>query len=146
MFRQVYRIILVVCVVWLIQACRQSEGNLNRHPSAIHYSNHARCRMECRHIDENEVTEILHDGTINYNKSELDSADCRKRYALEGYSHNSQHLRIILASCNNIVTIITVIDLGTEWPCDCKWCSRRNLLVAFYVLCFVFKRVYLKNL
>lgn len=76
--------------------------------------------MECRHIDEAEVKEILEEGNINYNKSELDSEACRQRYALEGYSHDNQHLRIIFAPCNNEVTVITVIDLGQEWPCDCK--------------------------
>jgi hypothetical protein len=76
--------------------------------------------MNCRHIDESEVKELLKDGNINYSKSDLDSDACHKRYALEGYSLDSQQLRIIVAECNNELTVITVIDLGKEWPCKCE--------------------------
>jgi hypothetical protein len=97
-----------------------STRGLNRNPSYISYSKHARCRMGCRHIDESEVKEILHEGTINYNKSELQGDDCHKRYAVEGITHDEQKVRIIFAPCNDEVTVVTVIDLGEEWPCDCK--------------------------
>src|SRR5689334_9529877 len=53
-----------------------SKRGLNRNPSHINYSKHARCRMDCRHIDEAEVQQILKDGKINYTKSELQGADC----------------------------------------------------------------------
>jgi hypothetical protein len=76
--------------------------------------------MSCRHIDESEVKEILIDGKINYNKSDLNEDACHKRYALEGHSHENQQLRIIVAECNNELTVITVIDLEREWPCECK--------------------------
>ncbi len=97
-----------------------STDELNRNPSHINYSNHARCRMGCRHVDETEVTELLHEGKINYLKSELKTDNCHKKYAVEGYSHDSQHLRIIFALCNSEVTVVTVIDLNREWPCDCE--------------------------
>lgn len=76
--------------------------------------------MECRHIDESEVKEILGIGTINFSKSDLNEEACHKRYALEGTSHDRQRLRIIVAECNDNLTVITVIDLGTEWPCSCE--------------------------
>lgn len=96
------------------------DTGLNRHPRSIHYSKHARCRMDCRHISESEVQEILADGTINFRKSELNAAPCRKRYALEGETHDRQHVRIIFAPCDDVETVVTVIDLGTEWSCDCN--------------------------
>jgi len=96
----------------------QGRG-LNRNPSHVNYSKHARCRMGCRHIDESEVMEILHDGKVNYKKSELNAADCKKRYAVEGYSHDNQHLRIIFAPCANEVTVVTCIDLDNDYACDC---------------------------
>ncbi|WP_207632623.1 DUF4258 domain-containing protein [Foetidibacter luteolus] len=96
------------------------QRGLNRNPSHINYSKHARCRMGCRHIDEKEVMEILKDGKINYRKSELDGAECRKKYAVEGYSHDNQHLRIIFAPCNDEVTVVTCIDLENEFDCDCN--------------------------
>lgn len=92
---------------------------LNRNPSVINYSKHARCRMGCRHIDESEVKEILQEGKVNYNKSEVNGADCKKKYAVEGLTHDKQKVRIIFAPCNTEVTVVTVIDIGEEWPCDC---------------------------
>jgi hypothetical protein len=96
----------------------QRSRGLNRHPSQIRYSHHARCRMDCRHINETEIKYILEKGTINYRKSELNEDACHKRYAVEGYAQND-HLRVIFAPCNNVVTVVTCIDLDKEWSCDC---------------------------
>ncbi len=95
------------------------KSNFDRHPATIHYSKHARCRMDCRHIDESEIEEILEKGEINYSKSELEASECKRRFALEGISHDRQHLRIIFAPCNNVVTVVTCIDLEHEWACFC---------------------------
>ncbi|MEI7627492.1 MAG: DUF4258 domain-containing protein [Bacteroidota bacterium] len=97
-----------------------SARGLNRHPFNMHYSKHARCRMECRHIDESEIKDILEHGTINYRKSELQREPCRNKYAVEGLSKDGQKLRVIFAPCNNEMTVVTCIDLGVEWSCDCK--------------------------
>lgn len=97
-----------------------STRGLDRNPSNINYSKHARCRMGCRHIDESEVKQILKEGKINYTKSELDGDDCKKKYAVEGYTHDNQKVRIIFAPCSDELTVVTVIDIGKEWPCDCE--------------------------
>ena len=94
------------------------SNDLNRNPLHIHYSMHARCRMDCRHIDEEEVMDMLHNGTINYAMSKLNVEDCQKKYAVEGYEKN-QHLRIIFATCGREITVVTCIDLGKEWECHC---------------------------
>ena len=99
---------------------RGTTTGLNRNPAAINYSKHARCRMACRHIDESEVEQILQEGKINYTKSELDGADCKKKYAVEGLTRDKQKVRIIFAPCSDEVTVVTVIDIGKEWPCDCE--------------------------
>ncbi|MDA3613451.1 DUF4258 domain-containing protein [Polluticaenibacter yanchengensis] len=94
---------------------------LNRNPSKINYSKHAQCRMDCRHIDEREVAYILANGKINYTKSEIgNNPDCKKKYAVEGITQDKQKVRIIFAPCKTEVTVVTVIDLDTEWTCDCK--------------------------
>ena len=97
-----------------------STRGLNRNPSHINYSKHARCRMDCRHIDEKEVQQILKQGKINYTKSELKGEDCKKKYAVEGFTKDNQEVRIIFAPCSDEVTVVTVIDLGKEWVCDCE--------------------------
>jgi hypothetical protein len=85
----------------------------------IYYTKHARCRMDCRHIDESEVKEMLEEGTINYSKSETSTTPCPK-YALEGITHDKQHVRIIVGDCASQASIITVIDLDNDFECDCK--------------------------
>ena len=97
-----------------------SKRGLDRNPSNINYSKHARCRMGCRHISETEVKDILQNGKINYSKSDLKGEECKKRYAVEGITNDNQKVRIIFAPCNNEVTVVTVIDLGKEWTCDCE--------------------------
>ena len=111
--------VLIISISNLV-SCNNPPDNFNRRPAYIHYSKHARCRMECRHIDESEVKEILADGNINFSKSDLNADACHKRYALEGTSHDDQKLRIIVAECNDNLTVITVIDLRKDWPCNCE--------------------------
>jgi hypothetical protein len=99
---------------------KENKG-LNRNPSAINYSKHARCRMECRRITESEVKDILKNGKINYSKSEIgNNPDCKKKYALEGTTKDQQRVRIIFAPCQSEVTVVTVIDLGKDWECNCE--------------------------
>ena len=118
--KKFFYIISLFVFAFAINSCNGTSVNLDRNPSQIHYSKHARCRMSCRHIDQSEVKEILTKGEINYSKSDLNEDACHKRYALEGYSHDNQELRIIVAECNDELTVITVIDLGREWPCACE--------------------------
>jgi hypothetical protein len=94
-----------------------NEG-FNRHATTIIYSKHAHCRMDCRHITEAEVKEILLDGKVNERKIEED--DRGTTYPLEGIA-DGHHLRIVFAPKeNDAVEVVTCIDLDTDWPCDCK--------------------------
>jgi hypothetical protein len=102
------------------QEVNTNPRGLNRNPSHINYSKHAKCRMACRHIDELEVKDMLQNGTINYRKSDLKGDDCHKRYAVEGTSKDNQRLRIIFVPCNDEVTVVTCIDIGQNWACNCE--------------------------
>lgn len=129
-------IVLLLIALFVVKQCKRSGSaktdpaitttqkdtrGLNRDPSVINYSKHARCRMDCRHIDEAEVKDILANGKINYSKSEIgDNPDCKRRYAVEGNTRDNQRVRIIFAPCQTEVTVVTVIDLGKEWACDCQ--------------------------
>ena len=94
-----------------------AEDDFNRSVDHIIYSKHARCRMDCRHIDEAEVKEILKDGKVNERKIEEDSRG--KTYPVEGMAEG-HHLRIVFApKGNDAVEVVTCIDLDTDWQCDC---------------------------
>jgi Domain of unknown function (DUF4258) len=94
------------------------DKGFDRRASYLEYSNHAKCRMQCRKISQAEVEEIMRDGKINYNKSDLQNARC-PRYALEGLTRDDQRVRIIYAQCNDKTVVVTVIDLETDFKCDC---------------------------
>jgi hypothetical protein len=95
-----------------------SDDDFNRSVDHIIYSKHARCRMECRHINEDEVKEILKDGKVNERKIETDIRG--KTYPLEGIAEG-HHLRIVFApKGNDAVEVVTCIDLDTDWTCDCE--------------------------
>jgi hypothetical protein len=94
------------------------DRGFDRRISYLEYSKHAKCRMECRHISQAEVEDIMKNGKINYNKSDLQNARC-PRYAVEGDTEDRQHVRIVFAQCNEKTEVVTVIDLETEWQCDC---------------------------
>jgi Domain of unknown function (DUF4258) len=83
------------------------------------FTRHARCRMDCRHITAREIHEVLDNGSINYGKSEPESRPDPK-YAVEGYTAEQQHLRIIIAPENAKLIVITCIELGVEWSCHCN--------------------------
>ena len=127
-------VILLGAALFILRNCKNNKGpqpktttekkdpdrnrGFDRRVSYLEYSNHADCRMDCRHINKSEVEDIMRNGKINYNKSDLDNARC-PRYALEGITNDNQRVRIVFAQCDTKTEVVTVIDLGTEWPCAC---------------------------
>lgn len=94
------------------------DHGFNRRVADLEYTKHAKCRMDCRHITQEEVQEILQNGTINERKSNENDRPC-PTYAVEGTTSENQQLRIVFAQCDNITKVVTCIDLGKEWQCDC---------------------------
>ena len=94
------------------------NNGLDRRVRFLDYTQHAKCRMDCRHITQEEVKYILQNGQINYRKSEARGRPCPV-YALEGYSPEKQHLRIVFAQCDNKTRVVTCIDLDTAFECHC---------------------------
>ncbi len=126
----IYRLIILVVIIisfFFARTCRRDEPvnipstlpSINRNIKNLIYTKHAKCRMECREIDASEIKEILHDGKINYNKSKLNEMG-DPTYALEGYSHDKQHLRIVFAQKTDALIVVTCIDLDKEWQCNCN--------------------------
>lgn len=94
------------------------DRGFDRRVSYLEYSKHAKCRMECRRISQAEVEDIMRNGTINYNKSDINNGRC-PRYAVEGITKDNQRVRIVYAQCNEATTVVTVIDLETDFECHC---------------------------
>ena len=109
--------ITIPAVIAADEKPEEIEG-FNRNTESLIFSKHARCRMDCRKIDEAEVKEILKNGKINYKKIQSDKRG--KTYPVEGFTHDKQHVRIVFAPKDDGLVVVTVIDLDTEWKCDCK--------------------------
>lgn len=90
----------------------------DRRTSELFFTKHAKCRMKCRQISQQEVKDILLNGKVNYNKSELNDPN-GPTYAIEGVTDDQQHVRIIFAPKQKHLTVVTVIDLDVEHLCNC---------------------------
>ena len=122
------RIIILICIILLVLSRvyiyynRSNSNNagaqqtFNRHTNRLILTKHARCRMQCRAITREEINEILQYGNVNYNESNLNEPR-GPRYALEGYSHEHQHLRVIFVPEPDAMIVVTCIDLDKDWPC-----------------------------
>lgn len=86
----------------------------------IVYTSHAQCRMKCRSISVENIKTILEKGKINYSKSNVKDSPC-PTFAVEGLSGDGKGLRIVLADCDTISKVVTVINLGSEPDtCSCN--------------------------
>jgi len=74
--------------------------------------------MQCRKISQPEVEEIMQKGEINYRKTDVNDRPCPS-YTLEGRTKDNQRVRIVFAQCDLKTKVVTVIDLDTEWSCNC---------------------------
>jgi hypothetical protein len=121
--RNIFFIVLIALLFILLYRSgyltrKDSSEALDRNPSQIIYSKHARCRMDCRMITEDEVKQILKEGRVNYGKSNTDHKP-DAQYALEGKTSDGQHVRIVFAISQGKAVVVTVIDLKKEWTCNC---------------------------
>lgn len=82
------------------------------------YTRHAKCRMKCREISEDEVNHVLETGILNTNKSGEGTGQCTT-YAFEGKTMDGQEIRVVLGNCPKTTKVITCIDLKQEHSCDC---------------------------
>ena len=88
--------------------------------SPLIYTRHARCRMDCRHISESDIREVLREGHVNEAKSKQESGKC-PTYAIEEDRHkDGVRLRIVFAKCDHETKVVTCIDRDHEFECECK--------------------------
>lgn len=101
-----------------VQVEAKTPEPFERNVALLEYSKHAQCRMGCRHIDKEEVEDILQTGRFNYQRTQEDEKGVT--YAMEGITKDNQQVRIVFAPHNEKITVVTVIDLDTDWTCDCN--------------------------
>jgi hypothetical protein len=116
-------LLIIISGIWLAVKNNSHKARANedvfRDTGHLILTKHVRCRMDCRHITVDEIKEIIHSGNVNYLKSGRGSKN-DQTYALEGYSNEHQHVRVIVAPESDGLVVITCIDLDKEWPCNCN--------------------------
>lgn len=120
----IYLLLIIILVFLIIKGAERFNDHYIGHEdfrntSHLILTKHARCRMDCRHITMDEIKEILENGKINRAKGGI-GAKGDSTYALDGYSLENQHLRVVVAPENRGLVVITCIDLDKEWQCDCN--------------------------
>lgn len=128
--RNVFFTLFLVIVIFALVISRirhePQRGELfNRHPINLQFTNHARCRMSCRHISTHDIFEIMDKGVINLNKSNRYDHPC-PTYALQGFTSDGRDLRIIFAQCSDETKVITCYNLKQDFECHCPGDELKN--------------------
>lgn len=95
-----------------------SPESFNRDVEGLEYTKHARCRMDCRAISERDVEEILLGGSVDRGRSDFNDKPC-PTFAIEGYTMDREHLRVVFAQCRNRTRVVTCINLDEDFACHC---------------------------
>ncbi|MBA2746160.1 MAG: DUF4258 domain-containing protein [Flavisolibacter sp.] len=102
--------------VWRNEPKRKEA--FDRTPEQLAYTKHAKCRMECREITEEEIREVLEKGMILFNRSNRNDKPC-PTFALQRRTSKGASLRVIFAQCNRETRVVTCYNLEKEFSCDC---------------------------
>lgn len=117
-------ILSLVLLLGILKTCKGSQDEASQNKSKLfkyermHLTKHAKDRMKCRTITQDEIEYIVNNGIINHNKTEIHHDACSTKYAIEGKSLDGQAIRVVAAACNNVLNIITVIDTENNYDCE----------------------------
>lgn len=87
----------------------------------MHITEHGLCRMECRFVTRDHITETLQKGRINDRKSEPSQRPCPK-YVVNAEvtttgGGGGKVVQDVFDACRNETRVVTVIDTKNNWPC-----------------------------
>lgn len=84
----------------------------------IAYTDHARCRMDCRNVNRHDITQALAHGRLEPDRSR-DDGRCPS-HALRWHDDDpSRDLRVVFAACDDVTLVVTAIDLDHDHRCHC---------------------------
>jgi aromatic ring-opening dioxygenase catalytic subunit (LigB family) len=90
---------------------------------AFRYSKEVECKIKCKQITQAEVKEILHNGKVNFSKSNS-RGTLVPSYAIEGKTSSNKNLRVIVTiyEADSVAEITTAINMDGEKndTCTCK--------------------------
>ena len=88
--------------------------------SDLLYSPHAVCVMNCRKISKKDVVEIIKNGDVNFDESNIHNTACPS-YAIDGSPAPGRNFRIIITTVDSVAEVETAIDLNAKKDsCLCR--------------------------
>lgn len=111
---------LIVNIVFKGRACRM-PGTIKLEElreQKREFTSAAQCKMLCRNIDTSEVSQLLIQGKINYDKSKVQNKPCGT-YAVEGLTKSKQEIGIMVADCDTVSKIVDLFYTGKD-NCNCE--------------------------
>jgi len=124
-----YTLLAVLLMLALaINVWRREPGRkeaFDRSPGKLEYSQHARCRMQCRQISREDIREIMQKGLINYSKSDRNDRPC-PTYVLQGRISSGKNLRVVFAQCRELTRVVTCINLERRFDCHCPGYPKKD--------------------
>ena len=125
----IFTLILVIVIIGFALMRLHYEPRkrepFDRSPSHLTYTQHAMCRMDCRHISREDIDEIMKKGIIIFNKSHMNDRPC-PTFALQGYTQKQENLRVIFAQCEGNTKVVTCYNLREDFECDCAAYEKKN--------------------
>lgn len=113
-------LLIALFLIFLIRRWNEPAPKeaFDRHPTSLSFTKHARCRMDCRHISEEEIREIMGKGIINFNHSNKRDRPC-PTFALQGRTTSGESIRVIFAQCPTETKVVTCYNLEEDFECSC---------------------------
>lgn len=120
-------IIVLLLLVFFFRVWKEPSVKeaFDRHPSHLYYTQHALCRMDCRHISQADIKEIMQKGIINFSKSDRNDRPC-PTFALQGRTTDGESIRVIFAQCAGETKVVTCYNLEQEFDCSCPGDEKKN--------------------
>ena len=91
---------------------------LNRNPSRIEYTKFALCRMDCYHINANNIMGILRNGEVNRGRSDHHKKPC-PIFTVRGITKQKMSIIIIIQQCGTVTKILDCYVANGTVGCNC---------------------------
>ena len=91
---------------------------LNRNPSRIEYTKFALCRMDCHHINANNIMGIFRNGDVNGARSDIHKKPC-PIFTIRGLTKQKMNIIIIIQQCGTVAKVLDCFDANGTVGCNC---------------------------
>ena len=114
----VFVMLLLAFIVLKIRNEPKKKLVLNRNPSRIEYTKFALCRMDCHHINANNIMGIFRNGDVNGARSDIHKKPC-PIFTIRGLTKQKMNIIIIIQQCGTVAKVLDCFDANGTVGCNC---------------------------